>query len=228
MTKPNTSGWIKLHRQLIDHWIFEDAIKLKCWMDILFTVNAEDKKVNIGLQMFDCKRGQSLHSIQTWATRWRMSKSAARSLLNLLQTEKMITHESIGKSTRLTVCKYDDYQYVAHDKKPDGNRKAHTTKEDIIINNNIVLTHLEKTFADYLEMRVKIKKPATQRAIELVNLKLEKYSEGDEAIKIQILEQSITSGWQDIFPLKPETFKQQKINGVTVVDQSGNKNLFKV
>jgi len=65
-------------------------------------------------------------------------------------------------------------------------------------------THLEsevfKTcFKNYLEMRLKIKKPATDKAIELALGELKKYSL-ETAIKM--LEQSILNSWQGIFPLK--------------------------
>ena len=114
-------GWISLHRQIQNHWVWQDSEKLKCWLDILFTVNVEDKKINIGVQLYECKRGQSLLSIQSWASRWRLSKSAARNLLNLFQNAHMITLEPLSKSTRLTVCNYDTYQHITHDRKPVGN-----------------------------------------------------------------------------------------------------------
>lgn len=69
---------------------------------------------------------------------------------------------------------------------------------------------LNKTFNDYLEMRVKIKAKATQRAIELVILKLEKLSQGNDDIKISILEQSIMNSWKGVFPLKQQYINDKK------------------
>jgi len=70
----------------------------------------------------------------------------------------------------------------------------------------------EKTFDEFSNMRTKIKKPLTDFAKKLILKKLEDLSLGDEKTKIKILEQSITRGWQDVFPLKPEhqkTFTQK-------------------
>lgn len=68
---------------------------------------------------------------------------------------------------------------------------------------------LNNAFADYVEMRKKIKKPiATDRAIELAMGNLEKLSNGDNDVAIRILEQSIMNSWQGLFPLKED--KQQK------------------
>lgn len=54
---------------------------------------------------------------------------------------------------------------------------------------------------EFEKMRVKIKKPMTDRAKQLLLSKLRKLS-GDEAEQIAILEQSVLHGWQDVYPLK--------------------------
>jgi len=38
-------GWLKIDRKIRDNWIWEDPVKLKWRIDILLTVNFEDKKV---------------------------------------------------------------------------------------------------------------------------------------------------------------------------------------
>lgn len=67
---------------------------------------------------------------------------------------------------------------------------------------------LNKAFVDYVEMRKQIKKPMTERAIELAQKKLEELSKGDNDVSILILEQSVMNCWQGLFPLKEE--KQTK------------------
>jgi hypothetical protein len=115
-------GWIKIHRQIQNHWIWNDPVKFQWWIDILFAVNYSDTKVNIGFKLFECKRGQSVKSLQTWADRWKTSKDTARNFLKLLEKDGMITHENIGKSTRITVCNYDDYQSDLHDSQTQSKR----------------------------------------------------------------------------------------------------------
>ena len=66
---------------------------------------------------------------------------------------------------------------------------------------------LEKTFSDFMEMRKKIRKPMTDRAIELMIRKLNKY---DPDIAIKMLEQSIVNCWQDVFELKDQSRKQTR------------------
>lgn len=140
-------GWISIHRAIQDNWIWKDANKLKWWLDILLTVNTSKAKVNIGNCVFDCNRGESLLSLQSWANRWSVSKDTARNFLKLLEKDKMIvlsTLHGVGgvnshKTTRLTVCKYDSYQQSLHVKQTTAVRTLYTNnKEDNNNNNNIV------------------------------------------------------------------------------------------
>lgn len=90
----------------------------------MLNVNFVDSTVNIGFNLYECKRGQSIRSLQTWADRWGASKDTARNFLKLLEKDGMILHENIGKSTRITVCNYDSYQDDLHDKQTHRKRKA--------------------------------------------------------------------------------------------------------
>lgn len=130
----NAIGWIMLHRQIQDHWIWKDANKFKWWVDILLTVNNKKNKVAIGNEVFECDRGQSLLSIQSWGQRWGVSKDTARNFFSLLEKDKMIYRVSIGKSTRITVCNYDSYQTPLPVKKPTAVRTHDTNNND---NNNL-------------------------------------------------------------------------------------------
>lgn len=103
------TGYIKIYRSLRNHWIWKDPEKLKWWLDILLEVNHKDQKVSIGFELFDCKRGQSLHSRLEWAKRWKVDKSTVQRFFKLLQDDNMITTENLRKTIRLTVCKYVSY-----------------------------------------------------------------------------------------------------------------------
>lgn len=127
----DNKGSINLHRQITEHWIWKDANKLKWWLDILLTVNRIEAKVTLGYEIFDCKRGQSLLSIQSWADRWHVSKDTARNFFTLLEKDKMILRVNIGKSTRITVCNYDGYNTRLPVKQTATDRNTDT-------NNNIL------------------------------------------------------------------------------------------
>lgn len=63
-------------------------------------------------------------------------------------------------------------------------------------------SEFDLVFDSYLEMRKKIKKPATEEAIRLVKEKLTKMCGSNELLKIRILNQSIINSWQDVYDIK--------------------------
>jgi len=66
-----------------------------------------------------------------------------------------------------------------------------------------------ETWYAFLEMRKKMKKPPTEKAIELLIAKLKKFKDAGQDIQA-VLEKSITSGWQDVFEIKEnKSFAQQ-------------------
>ncbi len=129
-------GWLKIDRKIRDNWIWEDPVKLKWWIDILLTVNFEDKKVPIGFKIFECKRGESLMSLVNWANRWNVSKSVVNNYFKMLEADEMITIKNETVTTRLTVCNYDSYQIIENANETQQKRKKNaaetqcdTTKE---------------------------------------------------------------------------------------------------
>lgn len=129
-------GWIKLHRKIRSHWIYENPEYLKWWVDILMEANFEPKKVLIKNMLLECKRGEVLYSYVTWAKRWKTTRSKAMRFLKMLEKDSMIVLKSVTVTTRLTICNYDSYQDVRTADEPQVNRKrtaselqVNTTKE---------------------------------------------------------------------------------------------------
>ena len=66
---------------------------------------------------------------------------------------------------------------------------------------------LNNSIIAFIEFRKSIKKPMTEKAIELLIGKLNQLS-SDIVTQIEIINQSILNGWQGIFPLKEDPKKQ--------------------
>lgn len=123
-------GWIKIHRKIKDHWLWGSDHRLKWWIDILLTVNYADSKVLIKGKLIDCKRGQSVRSLETWAKDWNVTKKTVKEFFELLQKDSMLLYESIQISTRITVCNYEDYQEPVNAKETKGKRKVNGEETD--------------------------------------------------------------------------------------------------
>jgi len=117
-------GWIKIHRKIKDHWLWNSDHRLKWWIDILLTVNHADTKVLIKGKLIECKRGQSVRSLETWAKDWNVTKKTVKDYFELLQKDSMLVYESIKISTRITVCNYVDYQEVVNAQYTESKRRV--------------------------------------------------------------------------------------------------------
>lgn len=71
-----------------------------------------------------------------------------------------------------------------------------------------------KTWEDYLSMRKKIKKDATEEAKIIALKNLEEYSNGSTDMAIKILENSILNSWQGVFPLKESAKQKDNFSGI--------------
>jgi hypothetical protein len=65
-------------------------------------------------------------------------------------------------------------------------------------------------WADYLEMRKKIKKPPTERALELVLMSLETLRNNGHDVRA-VLDQSILKNWIDVYPVREERRSGQRL-----------------
>ena len=104
------TGWIKIHREITEHWIFQDAEKFKWWIDLLIMASHEDNRVLVKDNLVSLKRGQLSISLSFLSTRWGRSKEKVLNFLRLLESDRMIERYSDRKSTTITICNYDSYQ----------------------------------------------------------------------------------------------------------------------
>jgi len=133
-------GWISLHRKIQDHWLFPTKrpfTEFEAWIDILMEVNHDEKKCNIGNQLYHIKVGESLKSLDTWSKRWNWNKSKTRRFLSLLEKDKMIELKNEIKTTRLTVCNYASYQSNGNASETQVKRKRNASETQVTPNNNI-------------------------------------------------------------------------------------------
>lgn len=146
------AGWIKIHRDIQNHWIAHDMEKFGWWIDLLLLANFEDSKVLVGSTLVEVKRGQMIMSLSFLADRWKVSKRTILKFLQLLESDNMCNRCSNRKVTILTICNYESYQEVEKqevtdevtDKYPIGNRLVTETKknkEEKEIYNNISNAH---------------------------------------------------------------------------------------
>ena len=123
-------GYIKLFRSMQDNALWRKSVKKgvcehSAWIDILLQVRWSDKpqQVIIGNHVLTCNRGESLNSLDTWASRWGWkSKKRVKTFLKTLQDADMIRIETVQISTRLTVVNFPSYQDYGNDLETERKR----------------------------------------------------------------------------------------------------------
>ena len=104
------AGWIKISTDIAKHWIWNDAERLKWWIDILFMASWKDNKQLVGKKLVSLRRGQLVASISFLCKRWGRSRSMVEPFLNLLHEEGMISKEIGNNVSIITVLNYEKYQ----------------------------------------------------------------------------------------------------------------------
>lgn len=105
------AGWIKLSRDITEHWIWQDEFRAKWWVDLLLMASWEDKKVMHDTHVFTLKKGQIIASVSHLAKKWNKSAPTIIKFLKLLESDNMITRETLYRQTSIiTICNYERYQ----------------------------------------------------------------------------------------------------------------------
>ena len=116
-------GWICVHRSLISHWVWQDPLTLKAWIDLLMMANIKDSKALINGKLTTIKRGQCMASIRQLSIRWECSREKARKIISNFEADNMITLSRISNQKNdkarplITINNYKAFQDISEDKK---------------------------------------------------------------------------------------------------------------
>jgi len=145
-----TMGWIKLHREIQDHWVFQDPVKFHRWVTLLLLARHDSKpyKVNIGNTLYECQRGQHITSLQKLSDLWKCSRSSTKHFLQLLQKDNMIVLDLHTVCTQITICNYDTYQPSTNSLQTDEKHLRNTCETEGNTNKNDKKENNEKKERD--------------------------------------------------------------------------------
>lgn len=136
-------GWISVHRQIQEHWLWADKpfSKGQAWIDMLMLANHEDKQILFGRKIIDVKAGSFITSEVKLAERWEWSRQKVRDFLDLLKEEKMINKVSDNKKTTIFIENYAEYQDTCNSRldseKTSEKQQKNTNNNDNNANNTL-------------------------------------------------------------------------------------------
>lgn len=105
-------GWVKVYRQLFDHWLWNDKpfSKGQAWIDLIGLANYEDGKTPYNGEIITCERGTVYRSISFLSKRWGWSRDKTRTFLKLLESDSMIRLKATTNHTTITIVNYSKFQ----------------------------------------------------------------------------------------------------------------------
>lgn len=135
------NGFIKLHRDIVNHWIFSYDKILKVWIWLLCKAQWQDKTIslnnNTGLCVIHLKRGQVLFGRNISCQELKIKPSSLYRYINVLQKQKIISIKTNNKYSIITICNYDKYQSVLNENDILVNSKRTTIEQQENTNKNI-------------------------------------------------------------------------------------------
>lgn len=124
-------GWIKLNRQIMDHWTYEDKPfnRSMAWIDLLLLADHKTHKSLWRGKLTEFKRGDVNISLTELSHRWGWSRDKVRNFVCDLESDGMVTRKVTPHRTVLTIVKYDDFQVsVTTDSSTDSSTDQTTNK----------------------------------------------------------------------------------------------------
>ena len=111
MAKKN-KGYIPLWRDIQDNWIWkrpEPFDYRSAWIDLLLSVNHEEKKICIDGRLQVIRPGQMWTSVAKLADKWNWSRPKVYRYIKLLKTDGMVYTDGTPSGTLLTVINYSNF-----------------------------------------------------------------------------------------------------------------------
>lgn len=133
-------GWICLHRQIRDHWLFQEKrifSRFEAWVDLVMMANHKDSVFPLGNELITVQRGDVVTSEVKLMERWRWSKTKLRAFLMTCERHKMITKKSDRKKTTITIVNYSVYNDLQTIERPQKNHGETASRPPADTNNNV-------------------------------------------------------------------------------------------
>ena len=123
------TGWIKIHRSILEWEWYEDTNTFRLFMHLILKANHKDKNYKGKL----IKRGSLVTGRELLSVETGLSIQQIRTCLERLKSTNEITIKSSSKGTEIQVVKYNEYQLVTNDvtnKQPTSNQQVTTNKNE--------------------------------------------------------------------------------------------------
>lgn len=130
-------GWIKLHRKIQDHWIYQEKRKFsryEAWLDLIMLASHKDTKFVLGNELIELSKGSFVTSELKLMDRWGWGKGKVRTFLKLLEDDSMIVKKTDRKKTTINICNYSVYHDGQTENRPPTDHERTASGPPIVHN----------------------------------------------------------------------------------------------
>lgn len=123
-------GWICLHREITEHWIWDDKpfSKGQAWIDILLRANHQRDSVLVGTSVYEVDKGEFITSKKKLYESWGWSNRKFDNFFELLQKSKMIAYKKHNNKIVVKVLNYGKYQGFGKSESTQNAYETHTQR----------------------------------------------------------------------------------------------------
>ena len=116
------AGWLKLHRELMDHWVSDEPESLAVFIRLICEANFTDARRQLNGRPVTIGRGQLVFSYDKFSGRSGVSVSKLRRIIKRLSDDNTINKQSFSKYSVISITNYESYQ--GDDKQNAGRTQA--------------------------------------------------------------------------------------------------------
>lgn len=180
------TGWVKNHREILDHWVSQDPHMFALWQRLILEANHQETKKMFNGALTTIRRGELVFGLEAWEAKTGISKKILRRCLKTLEDEGMVGRQRTNKCSIISIVNYDKYQTAgsqeAGEGQAEGKQRAskgqhrknvknveNDKNKDIgasaIDYSEWPETPSDQVFADWVQMRKRKKANVTQTVI---------------------------------------------------------------
>ena len=138
-------GWIYLHRDVMNHWIWRNPRHFQWWVLLLLTAEWSPVKLQFGNTIVKVQRGEIATTTRHLAKLMNATAKTVLSFLSILEQNEMIILTKRHRFTHIKIVNYERYQTVPKDTLQE--QKVKRTLQQIKENNKYINLNTHTTRA---------------------------------------------------------------------------------
>ena len=125
-------GYIKLHRQMTEHYLYNEKPfdRAHAWIDLLFLASWKDATRDFKGQILEQKRGEVITSVKALSERWGWSEGKVKRFLNSLEMDEMCRQKRLSHGRVITIEKFAFFQDARQSNGPSHGPSRGLSRDD--------------------------------------------------------------------------------------------------